>query len=62
MSAVSIARVVAAMLDPNWQGIAVLEGYVLAGFVYLVFSFGLGVYGRFLERVRSADRQRRIRD
>ncbi|WP_210386105.1 amino acid ABC transporter permease [Phyllobacterium sp. SYP-B3895] len=40
----------AAMRDPQWQGIAVLEGYVFAAFVYLVFSAIMGAYSRFLER------------
>lgn len=40
----------AAMRDPNWQGIAVMEGYVFAAFIYLVFSYGMGAYSRFLER------------
>lgn len=43
-----------AMRDPDWQGIAVVEGYVFAGAVYFVFSYGMGAYSRFLER-----RQRR---
>jgi general L-amino acid transport system permease protein len=40
----------ASMRDPNWQGIAVLEGYVFAATIYLVFSYGMGAYSRFLER------------
>jgi general L-amino acid transport system permease protein len=48
-----LSTVRAAMHDPNWQGVATLEGYIFAGLVYLVFSFGLGLYGRFLERMRS---------
>ena len=47
----------AAMHDPNWQGIAVVEGYVLAGFVYLLISGALGLYGRFLERIDTAKRR-----
>jgi general L-amino acid transport system permease protein len=39
-----------AMQDPNWVGIAVMEGYLFAAFVYLVFSYGMGAYSRFLER------------
>ncbi|MFN3688801.1 amino acid ABC transporter permease [Salinarimonas sp.] len=40
----------ASMRDPDWQGIAVLEGYVFAGFVYFVFSYCMGAYSRWLER------------
>ncbi|MEK1888483.1 MAG: amino acid ABC transporter permease [Phyllobacterium sp.] len=40
----------AAMRDPQWQGIAVLEGYVFAAVVYLIFSAIMGAYSRFLER------------
>ncbi|KAB0264233.1 amino acid ABC transporter permease [Microvirga brassicacearum] len=39
-----------AMRDPQWQGIAVLEGYVFAATVYLLFSTIMGAYSRFLER------------
>jgi general L-amino acid transport system permease protein len=39
-----------AMRDPDWQGIAVLEGYVFAATIYLVFSYGMGAYSRFLEK------------
>ncbi len=39
-----------AIRDPAWQGIAVLEAYLFASFVYLVFSWGMGSYSRFLER------------
>jgi general L-amino acid transport system permease protein len=39
-----------AMQDPAWVGIAVMEGYVFAAAVYLVFSYGMGAYSRFLER------------
>jgi general L-amino acid transport system permease protein len=39
-----------ALRDPAWQGIAVLEAYLFAAFVYLVFSWGMGGYSRFLER------------
>ncbi|NIX75842.1 amino acid ABC transporter permease [Microvirga terricola] len=39
-----------AMRDPQWQGIAVLEGYIFAASVYLLFSTIMGVYSRFLER------------
>ncbi len=39
-----------AMRDPNWQGIAVLEGYAFAAVVYLVFSYIMGAYSRYLER------------
>ena len=38
------------MTDPNWVGIAVMEGYVFAAVVFLVFSYGMGAYSRFLER------------
>jgi general L-amino acid transport system permease protein len=39
-----------AMLDPQWVGAAVLEGYMFAASVYLVFSYGMGAYSRYLER------------
>lgn len=39
-----------ALRDPNWQGIAVLEGYLFAAFVYFAFSALMGAYSRFLER------------
>lgn len=39
-----------AMRDPDWQGIAVLEGYLFAAAVYFLFSALLGKYSRFLER------------
>jgi len=39
-----------AMRDPEWQGIAVLEGYVFAAVVYFVFSALMGAYSRFLEQ------------
>jgi general L-amino acid transport system permease protein len=52
-----LSTVRAAMHDPNWQGIAVVEGYVLAGLVYLLISAVLGLYGRFLERIDMAKRR-----
>lgn len=39
-----------ALRDPNWQGIAVLEGYLFAAVVYFVFSALMGAYSRFLEK------------
>lgn len=39
-----------ALRDPDWQGIAVLEGYLFAAAVYFVFSALMGSYSRFLER------------
>ncbi len=45
-----LSTVRAAMHDPNWEGVAVIEGYLFAGFVYFTISFGLGAYGRFVER------------
>lgn len=39
-----------AMRDPEWQGIAVLEGYLFAAAVYFLFSALLGRYSRYLER------------
>ena len=39
-----------AMRDPDWQGIAVLEGYLFAAAVYFLFSALLGQYSRYLER------------
>ncbi|MGF6177531.1 amino acid ABC transporter permease [Ensifer sp. 4252] len=39
-----------AMRDPQWQGIAVLEGYVFAAAVYFFFSALMGAYSRFLEQ------------
>ncbi len=38
-----------AMRDPDWQGIAVLEGYLFAAAVYFIFSALMGAYSRFLE-------------
>lgn len=48
----------ASLRDPNWQGIAVIEGYVFAAFVYAVFSYGIGSYSRFLERRLKTDHER----
>jgi general L-amino acid transport system permease protein len=45
-----LSTVRTAMTDPNWVGIAVMEGYVFAAVVFLVFSYGMGAYSRFLER------------
>jgi len=45
-----LSTVRTAMQDPAWVGIAVMEGYVFAAVVYLVFSYGMGAYSRFLER------------
>ncbi|MDK1490750.1 amino acid ABC transporter permease [Sinorhizobium sp. 7-81] len=39
-----------ALRDPEWQGIAVLEGYVFAAAVYFAFSALMGIYSRFLEQ------------
>ncbi|MBB4042166.1 general L-amino acid transport system permease protein [Microvirga flocculans] len=39
-----------AMREPQWQGIAVLEGYLFAAVVYLFFSTIMGAYSRYLER------------
>lgn len=39
-----------AMRDPDWQGAAVLEGYLFAAAVYFTFSALMGAYSRFLER------------
>ena len=39
-----------ALRDPEWQGIAVLEGYLFAAAVYFLFSAVMGAYSRFLER------------
>ena len=39
----------AAIRDPQWQGIAVLEGYLVAAAVYFTFSALMGAYSRFLE-------------
>lgn len=38
-----------AIRDPEWQGIAVLEGYLVAAAVYFTFSALMGAYSRFLE-------------
>lgn len=38
-----------AMRDPEWQGIAVLEGYVFAGVIYFALSYAMGRYSRYLE-------------
>src|SRR5919112_5001244 len=45
-----LSTVRTAMTDPNWVGIAALEGYVFAAAVFLVFSYGMGAYSRFLDR------------
>lgn len=45
-----LSTVRTAMQDPAWIGLAVIEGYVFAAFIYLVFSYGMGAYSRFLER------------
>jgi len=45
-----LSTVRTAMQDPAWVGIAVMEGYVFAAVVFLVFSYGMGAYSRFLER------------
>lgn len=45
-----LSTIRSAMLDPEWIGAAVLEGYLFAAVVYLVFSYGMGAYSRFLER------------
>jgi general L-amino acid transport system permease protein len=45
-----LSTVRTAMQDPNWVGVAVIEGYAFAALVYLVFSYGMGAYSRFLER------------
>ena len=45
-----LSTVRTAMTDPTWVGIAVIEGYVFAAVVFLVFSYGMGAYSRFLER------------
>lgn len=39
-----------AIRDPEWQGIAVLEGYLVAAAVYFTFSALMGAYSRFLEK------------
>lgn len=48
----------ASLRDPNWQGIAVIEGYVFAALVYALFSYGMGSYSRFLERRLKTDHDR----
>jgi general L-amino acid transport system permease protein len=45
-----LSTVRTAMQDPAWIGLAVVEGYVFAALIYLVFSYGMGAYSRFLER------------
>ena len=45
-----LSTVRTAMQDPTWLGLAVIEGYAFAALVYLVFSYGMGAYSRFLER------------
>lgn len=55
----SIAETVRASLrDTNWQGIAVIEGYVFAALVYAVFSYAIGSYSRYLERRLKTDHER----
>lgn len=48
----------ASLRDPDWQGIAVIEGYVFAAVVYAVFSYSIGSYSRFLERRLKTDHDR----
>ncbi|MBM6592527.1 amino acid ABC transporter permease [Microvirga pudoricolor] len=45
-----LSTVRTAMQDPSWIGLAVVEGYVFAAFIYFVFSYIMGAYSRFLER------------
>jgi general L-amino acid transport system permease protein len=45
-----LSTVRAAMHDPNWEGTVVVDGYLCAAAVYFAISYGLGAYGRFLER------------
>jgi general L-amino acid transport system permease protein len=45
-----LSTVRTAMQDPTWIGLAVLESYIFAAAVFLVFSYGMGAYSRFLER------------
>jgi len=45
-----LSTVRAAIQDPNWDGVVTIDGYLLAGVIYFVISFGLGTYGRFIER------------
>jgi general L-amino acid transport system permease protein len=45
-----LSTVRTAMQDPAWIGTAVLEGYLFAALVFLVFSYSMGAYSRFLER------------
>ncbi|UZF90693.1 amino acid ABC transporter permease [Bosea sp. NBC_00550] len=45
----------ASLRDPNWQGIAVMEGYVFAALVYALFSYSMGSYSRFIERRLKTD-------
>lgn len=39
-----------ALRSPEWQGIAVVEGYLFAAAVYFLFSAFMGIYSRFLEQ------------
>ncbi len=45
-----LSTVRTAMQDPTWIGLAVVEAYAFAALVFLVFSYGMGAYSRFLER------------
>jgi general L-amino acid transport system permease protein len=45
-----LSTVRSSMHDPNWEGVVVVDGYLFAGAVYFAISFGLGAYGRFVER------------
>ena len=45
-----LSSIRAALRDPAWQGIAVLEGYLFAAMVFFVFCWTLGTYSRWLER------------
>ncbi|WGR90757.1 amino acid ABC transporter permease (plasmid) [Bradyrhizobium sp. ISRA435] len=53
-----LSTIRSALQDPRWQGIATVEGYLFAGFIYLTFSVGLGIYGRFLERIVGRGRSK----
>ncbi len=44
-----LSSIRASLRDPQWQGIAVVEGYLFAAVVFFVFCYGMGRYSRWLE-------------
>jgi general L-amino acid transport system permease protein len=44
-----LSSIRASLRDPQWQGIAVVEGYLFAAVVFFLFCYGMGRYSRWLE-------------